>query len=168
VQWAELHSKNFRPTSGVEETPDSGARLRCETLKLIETAKAAEQSYVRDLSWDRDMLSILPLEIATSVHDDDTRAIDAARAAGKSFKDFDPKARAKARTNKETLEIVQGDKQMMILMYPMAWGDFNGDGIDDMAMTTVNGAVHGTLSYSRLLTVTRNGVGEPLRVIDSR
>jgi hypothetical protein len=41
---------------------------------------------------------------------------------------------------------------MMIVIYPMAWSDF--DGTDDMAMTVVNGATHGTLAYSRLLTIT--------------
>jgi hypothetical protein len=168
VQWAELHSKNYEPASGVEETPDSGAKLRCSTLKLIETARPAERSYVRDLSWDSNMLAILPVEIATSVQGDDARAIEAASAAGMSFKQFDPKARVKGSTDKETLEILQGDRQMMIVMYPMAWGDFDFDGTDDMAMTVVNGATHGTLAYSRLLTVTRSSSREKLHVIGSR
>ena len=168
VQWSELHAKAYAPTNGVEETPDSGAKLRCATLALIERARPAERSYVRDLSWDRNMLPILPVDIATSVHDDDERAIAAARGAGKSFKQFDPKARAKPTTDKETLEIIEGDKTTMVLMYPMVWGDFDADGTDDMAMAVVNGATQGTLAYSRLLTVTRTSAIEMLRVIESR
>ena len=168
AQWAELHAKKYVPASGLEETPDSGAKLRCSTLKLIETAKPAERSYVRDLSWDRNMLSILPVSIATAVHEDDESAIAAASAAGKSIKQFDPKAQIKPSTDKETLEIIEGDKQTMIVLYPMAWGDFNGDGTDDMAMTVVNGATHGTLAYSRLLTVTRKSRSETLQVIGAR
>jgi hypothetical protein len=37
--------------------------------------------------------------------------------------------------------LVQGNKQTMVLLYPMAWGDFDGDGTDDMAMIAVNGVL---------------------------
>ena len=57
---------------------------------------------------------------------------------------------------------------MMVLMYPMAWGDFNADGMDDMALAVTNGATQGSLAYMRLLTVTRNGPSETLRVIETR
>lgn len=167
VQWEDLHSRNYQPSSGVEETPDTGARLRCSTLKLIASAKPAERSYVREFSWNDDLLSLLPSDIATSLRKEDAQALDAARAAGTSFKAFDPKARIKPSTDKELLEIVEGNKQTMILMYPMAWGDFDGDGTDDMAMTVINGATRGRLTYSRLLVVTRSSANERLRVIAS-
>ena len=167
-EWAELKAKDFEPSSGVEEAPDSGAKLRCLTLKLLESGKAAASSHVRDLSWDRKMLAILPVEVATTLQGDDDRAVAAARAAGKSFGQFDRKARVKPSTDKEMLEVVEGSRQTMILMYPMAWGDFDGDGVDDVAVAVTNGATHGTLAYTRLLTLTRIRPTETLTVIESR
>jgi hypothetical protein len=168
AQWAEFHAEGFEPSSGVEETPDSGAKLRCSTLKLIETGKSAQRSHVRALGWDRTMLSILPVEVATAVHSDDEQAIAAARNAGKSLLQFDPKARVKPNPDQETLEVTAGDRQTMIVMYPMAWGDFDSDGTDDMAMAVINGATRGSLAYTRLLIVTRHSPNAPLVVIEAR
>ncbi|MDB4987879.1 MAG: hypothetical protein JWN04_3057 [Myxococcaceae bacterium] len=167
-QWAELHAQQYEAVDGLAEQTDRGAKLRCATLQLIEHAKPARISYVRDLRWDHSLLGLLPAAIATVVNEEGQRIVEAASAAGKSFKQLQPKAQLRPSTDQDTLEIVEAGKQMMIVLYPQAWGDFDGDGLDDVAVTVVNGAVHGTLSYSRLLTFTRSGPREPLQLTASR
>jgi hypothetical protein len=167
AQWAKLHGQKYEAASAVEAEIDTRARLRCTTLKLLQDAKAAERSYVRDVSWNGEMLAILPPEVATSLDDQDTHAIERARGAGKTFKEFDPEARLEPSSDKQQLEIIQGKKETRIRVYPMAWGDFDGDGTDDIALGVVNSASQPAQSYTRLLVVTRDNAAEKLRVIGS-
>lgn len=50
----------------------------------------------------------------------------------------------------------------MILVHAEAWGDLNDDGVDDIALSVVNGATRGTYNYVRLLTLSRGTSGATL------
>jgi hypothetical protein len=167
VEWSELHSKGFGPINTVEGQADDGAKIRCGTLKLLQSAKPATQSYVRDVPWNRKLLSLLPAAVATSLSQDDERAVHAATTGGKTFAQFDSKARPKPGSEAATLEIIEGDRQTMIVIHAEAWGDFNDDGTDDVLVSVVNGATQGTLAYVRLMTLTRFSQTESLSAIGS-
>jgi hypothetical protein len=166
VEWRGLHSKGFEAVNTVEGQSDDGAEIRCVTLALLQSAKPATQSYVRELPWNRKLLRLIPAAVATAISQDDERAVNAATADAKTLAQFDPKARPKPGREESTLEITEGDRQTMIVIHAEAWGDFNDDGTDDLLVSVVNGATRGTLAYVRLMTLTRFNQTEPLRVID--
>lgn len=166
VEWSELHSKGFEPVNTVEGQRDDGAKIRCITLTLLQRAKPATQSYVRDLPWNRKLLTLIPAAVATALSQDAERAVNAATTEGKTLAQFDPKARPKPAREDSALEIIESNRQTMIVIHAEAWGDFNDDGTDDLLVSVVNGATRGTLAYVRLMTLTRFGQTETLQIVD--
>jgi hypothetical protein len=165
VRWTELHSKGYEPVNTPEEQTDNGAKLRCLSLKLLQRAHAAQTSHIRSLAWDSSMVSVLPATVATALNQDSVRARDEATAAGKSLAELAPSARANPSSDENTLEINEGDT--LIALHAEAWGDFNDDGVDDVAVSVVNGAVQGTYAVVRLLVLTRFSAGGVLKVIEA-
>jgi hypothetical protein len=165
TQWAELHSHQYEPVNTPEEQADNGAKLRCLTLALLQRAHAARTSHIRSLAWDSSMLRVLPAAVATALNQDSIRARDNATTAGKSLAEFAPSARAKPSSEARTLEIDQGDT--LITLHAEGWGDFDGDGVDDIALSVVNGAVRGTYAAVRLLVLTRLSADGLLKVVEA-
>jgi hypothetical protein len=165
TQWAELHSKRYEPVNTPEEQADNGAKLRCLTLALLQRAHAARTSHIRSLAWDSSMLRVLPATVATALNQDSVRAREKATGAGKSLSEFATNARAKPSAEERTLEINEGDT--LIVLHAEAWGDFNGDGLDDVAISVVNGAVRGTYAAVRLLVLTRLSADGLLKVVEA-
>jgi|GEM_PF-3511945 hypothetical protein len=162
VEWTQLHADGYEPTSTVEAQTDSGSKLRCMTLLLLQRAQHAKVSYVRDLAWDRSLLSLLPAAVATAFNKEQENALKAATSKGLTLAQFDRKATVKPSREEHTVEIVEGDGQTMIVVHAEAWGDLNNDGVDDIALSVVNGATQGTYSYVRLLTLSRSSIGAML------
>lgn len=165
LEWTKLHADGYEPTTTVEAQADSGAELRCMTLLLLQRARPAKTSYVRDLAWDSSLLSVLPASLATAFNPEREQAVAKATSKGQALSQFDPKAKVKPSEDEHTLEIIDGDGQMMIVVHAEVWGDLNGDGVDDIAVSVVNGATQGTYSYTRLLTLSRDASDAILRPI---
>jgi hypothetical protein len=165
TQWAELHSQSYEPVNTPEEQTDNGAKVRCLTLALLKRAHPARTSHLRSLAWDSSMLTVLPATIASALNQESVRDRDQATAAGKSLSQFAPNARAKTSSEERTLEISQGD--MLIMLHAEAFGDFNGDGIEDVALSVVNGAVRGTYAAVRVLVLTRFSADGLLKVVEA-
>jgi hypothetical protein len=164
-EWTKLHAEGYKPTTTVEAQADSGAELRCMTLLLLQRARPAKTSYIRDLVWNSSLLSVLPASVATTFNAEREQAVAKAVSEGLALSRFDPKARGKTSDDEHTLEIIEGNGQTMIIVHAEAWGDFNGDGVDDVALSVVNGATRGTYSYVRLLTLSRDSRDAMLKPI---
>lgn len=165
VRWTELHKKGYEPVNTPEEQTDNGAKLRCLSLKLLQRARGARTSHIRSLVWDSSMVRVLPASVATALNQDSVRARDEATAAGKSLSELAPSVRANPSSDESTLEINEGET--LITLHAEAWGDFNGDGVDDVAVSVVNGAVQGTYAVVRLLVLTRFSDDGLLKVIEA-
>jgi hypothetical protein len=163
-EWKQLHADGFDPTTTIEMQADGGAKVRCTTLQMLQRAQPAKVSYVRDLAWDSSLLSVLPAALATSFDDDQERALTEATAKGQSLAQFDPRAKLKPWGEEHAVQVAEGDGETMIVVHAQAWGDFNDDGFDDVSVSVVNAATHGTLSYVRLLTLSRKSSGALLTV----
>ena len=168
MQWSSLHAKGFEAVSEVEAQPDRGALIRCGTLSLLQKAQPAQTSHIRDMPWDTRLLALLPSGIATAPSAEARQRLQAATNAGRTFAQYDPQAVAKPGGEPHSLEIREGGGLTMIILHAEAWGDFDGDGRDDVVVSVINGATRGTSSTARLLTLTRSSATEPLRIVASR
>lgn len=168
IEWTALHADGYEPTTTIEAQADSGAKLRCMTLLLLQRAQPAKVSYVRDLVWDRSLLSVLPAGVATAFNKEREQALTAATSKGQTLAQFDAKAKVKPSREEHTVEIVEGDGQTMIVVHAEVWGDLNDDGVDDVAVSVVNGATQGTYSYVRMLTLSRDASGAMLKPVAAK
>lgn len=62
--------------------------------------------------------------------------------------------------------IAEGDAQKRRGCPAIAWADFNGDGVEDVAISVRNSMTEGSHSVARVMVVTRNTPTEVLRVIE--
>lgn len=104
VEWTQLHADGFEPTSTVEAQADSASKLHCMTLLLLQRAQPSKVSYVRDLAWDRSLLSLLPAVVATAFSKERENAVAAATSKGLSLAQFDRKATVKPSPEEHTVE----------------------------------------------------------------
>jgi hypothetical protein len=167
VQWSDLHVHGYTPTNTTEQQPDGFARIRCGTLALLRATSVAKRSFVRELVFDERALSALPASIATAMSREEEQKIAAATSAGMSFAAFNPRAAATLNAQTGFFEIdEEPGEPSSILVAPQAWGDFNGDGDDDVALSVINLPGGSAVAY-RLLVVTRAAPGAVLRVLSS-
>lgn len=168
AQWARMHANGYRAVEPREMDADIEAKLRCETLKILSRSRPATTGFVRTLAWNRSLLTLLPAAVATSMDENDALAIDRASAQGKTFREFDPRARVRHVQEPETVQIFEGNRKTMIWLHALAWGDFNRDSLDDIVISVRNGPQAGGFAYARLMTFTRTSQTQPLVLIDVR
>ena len=166
-EWSSLHRHGFEPTTTIEEQPDGFARFRCSTLALLQHVRPARRSYVRGLLLDQGVLAVLPADVASAWSREEVEAVAEASKLGKSLALFNPAARASTDPNTRNFEIteVPGESSSAIVAVE-AWGDFNGDGDDDVVISIIN-LSGGSAQQFRLLVLTRAAPGNVLRVINS-
>lgn len=167
ADWKRLHESGYEPSTAIEVQPDLAAKARCSALTLLMRAKPASRSFVRDLKLTPKIVSILPADVASSTSPDDEAKLTASTAQKRSLKEHDPKLKAKAGAIPGSLEIFQGDAQSYILIEPLAWGDVDGDGIDDLVVSVTNGASEGSALSARVMVLTRSEADAVLRVVES-
>lgn len=166
-QWFKLRAEGYEPSSTIEETGDGAARIKCGTLQQLKSAAPATKSFVRGLKLDASLLAVLPAALATALSREEVESVKNAERAQESLQTYDPKARAKKLSAQLGLEIHEGDGASTITVRPQAWGDFDGDGTDDLLVSVDNTMTEGSLSTVRLIALTRNAPGAVLRVLSS-
>jgi hypothetical protein len=107
-EWAGLHAHGYQLINTLEEQADSGAKLRCETLEVLERARPSTFSYVHNVTWDARMLALLPAIFATAINPRAENALRRASAANLTLAEYDPKARVRFTSEADTLEIIEG------------------------------------------------------------
>ncbi len=138
----------------------------CMILDQLWRAKPARSSYLSDLAWNEHVLSSLPPQLAITVSTESERAVDAAAAQGKNWPTFDPSVTA-APSSKGPDQIVvtgNGFSEQLIL-----WGrgDFNGDGIEDLLVQSLDTLTQGTYRNTRLFVLTRRAANGQLSLVRS-
>jgi hypothetical protein len=163
--WLELHKQGYEPATAVDEQPNGFAKIRCGTLALLQHVTPAKRSNVRDLALDEHVLAVLPATFASAWSREEVQAVADASQLGQSLKTFNPNARASFNTDTKEFEVVEVPGQPSSLIIAIeAWGDFNGDGDDDAAMSVIN-LSGGTVIRVRLLLLTRREPNAVLHVL---
>ena len=131
-------------------------------VPFLEQAQPSKVSYVHDLPMDRRLLNILPIELGPLVSNEEDELAQKATAEGKTWLGFYPKTRIRKRT--KTMLHVQA-AGFDVRLSVMAYGDYNGDGVEDVLLCVGHQATRGTLGYSFLAVLTRQGTNQVLRRI---
>lgn len=167
AQWASLHAAGYAPSTTLEEQPDGSALLRCETLRALKAAKPARVSFVRELPPPGpELLRVLPVAVATAESDERVARVRALSQRQAALGALDPKAKMEKLEPPALGRVREGGGQSQIDLEPLAWADFDGDGVDDVAMSVRNMMTRGSYSTARLLFLTRADASSVLRVLD--
>jgi len=167
-QWAELHQAGYEPSTELEVQADGGAAFQCDVLRLLERARPARLSFVRELpKKGPDLLRILPAVFATAESPERAKRLAPLTQQGASLAAFDPKAKTIASPVPEVTRVSESQGQSLVDIQPKAWGDFNGDGVDDVLMAVRNSMTEGSISTARVLLLTRAAPTEVLRVLEA-
>jgi hypothetical protein len=124
----------------------------CDLVRLVLSAKPSRVSYLADLKLDASALAVLPPSIDDFNENSD--AVTKAEKAGRSLKQFNPALKvADADPGKFAVQ----DETSRYVLEIVAYGDFDGDGVEDVLLFQGSYAVGGSMhAYSPvILTRTR-------------
>src|ERR1700739_3896870 len=119
----------------------------CLTLQALQHAASATSSHVARLKWDEHILPLLPPQFAISVSVESMRKAEAAARRGQSWSDFDKSGTAATDGVDQIVVRGEGFLERLIL-----WGrgDFNGDGVEDLLVQSLDTLTEGTYRNTRL------------------
>ncbi len=134
----------------------------CTVLEELKNAKPATRSFVADLKWDESILPVLPPQLAISVSEDARRKARIAARRGENWPEFDTSVHAEAQGADQIKVMGNGFVQRLIL-----WGrgDFNGDGLEDLLVESLDTLTEGTYRNTRLFILTRKTARGKLSVV---
>ena len=138
----------------------------CLVLQQLWSAKPARASYLHEVRWDARVLPLLPPQLAITVSAESERAAGAAAGRGQTWRDFDPSAAAQAGAPRPD-EIVVTGKGFVERLILWGRGDFNGDGLEDLLVQSLDTLTEGTYRNTRLFVLTRRTADGPLSVVRS-
>lgn len=149
-----LHAAGFRAERSDDADPYAG---RCRPLSLLKSARPSRRSFVADIRRvDAATVRALPAAFYTAFSDEEVERQARAGRQGRSWRALAPRLRIERDAALPDFEgrILEGDGGEALVKL-MAWGDFDGDGTEDLMVHLVNGAVGGTAWYERLFVLTR-------------
>lgn len=129
-------------------------------IPFLEQSRPAKVSFVGDLPMNRRLLNILPIALGPQVSNEEAELAQKAIAAGKTWLDFYPETRILKHTN--TMIHLQA-AGFDVWLRVMAYGDFNGDGLEDVLLRVSHQATQGTLDYSFTTVLTRPAADKVLQ-----
>jgi hypothetical protein len=131
----------------------------CYVLYYLERATPARQSFIPEGGWSREMFSLLPPLVEPS------EAAKKAWAAGTSWQEFAPGLRVVRMTH----DVVDAKEEANYYRVDaLARADFNGDGNEELAVSTWIKANGGTLLDCRFFILTRVSEEGPMRIVLQR
>jgi len=138
----------------------------CLVLQELWNAKPASSSYLHDLPWDARVWPLLPPQLAITVSAESARAARAAAGRGQTWRDFDPSGAAELGARGPD-EIVVTGKGFLERLTLWGRGDFNGDGLEDLLVQSLDTLTEGSYRNTRLFVLTRRTASGPLAVAQS-
>jgi hypothetical protein len=167
-EWTGIDSEQF--TWGIFEE-------ECKTIALVLVAKPSGKSYVRNFKLNDAALDVLPPTLASDFNADadDPEAARKAEQKGISWRKFRPGLKIQ-QTFDNGITVMEQDideqgkpdpeQGAEVYLEIRAFGDFNGDGIEDVLVWTTDHIVPGTLRGWRPVVLTRLSPGGPLKEVE--
>lgn len=166
-EWQRLRHQGYAPMNTLEAQNDGFSLYRCGTLAWLSRARPATTSYLDHISWDRNVLKLLPPTLGSAMDDAMADAADEAAASGQSWADFDPKAKAKKAAGSVGVDVTEGKGKGVTRLRPTAWGDFNQDSLADVVVFVVSADRLGPYADHRLVLMTRRTADGPLELVET-
>ena len=131
-------------------------------IPFLEKAIPAKQSFVRSLNPGKNLVRLLPLDIAPLLGEESNDVGDAIKRH-KPWLEFYPQTRITEQTDTE-MSLRMGRYEISVTI--LAYGDFNHDGFDDMLVCYSHRVTDGTFYKSGLAVLTRTNGAECLRTFE--
>jgi hypothetical protein len=155
-------STGFYPATNYANKMSAPFVHDCFVLRDLQHARAATSSISYD--WSEDSLTHLPPVLVPGAHE----VTDAAEQAGKrgeTWKQFNPTLRVE-KIDSDSL-LVEDDNTVYFLVI-LARGDFNGDGVEDIAIYGSAQEKHSTWAHDEYLILSPTSNGKLVRLTDDR
>lgn len=142
----------LRTVEDPDAVPFMEIALMCRATQLMQTASKPERSYLQTVRFNENLPKYLPKAIAMVISVSERVHIDADKSI-KYLDDVNPTTRVELLGPFQARYHHEGGAQELALV---AKGDFNGDGIEDMLITSRDSVEGGSYSAIRLFLLTRS------------
>jgi hypothetical protein len=153
AQFLDLVERKIRPRTNAELARASFFEERCSTLKLLGQAHPSRASYVAGLRLTPTIISLLPPTLGTALSHADAVRAQVADVAGQSWVEFNPKLRA-IQDGEARIQIIE-NTAFVTTVTLLAYGDFTGDGIEDLLLFVTHRAAEGSYHADLHMVLTR-------------
>jgi hypothetical protein len=167
VSWRSLRKRGYVPRktkTGLAEQVDSGALVRCGALEFLARAKPSRFSYVQS-AIEGAGPQALPAIVASAPSKAEQRARSAAVGKALTLEEYLPDARAGQSELMRRVSIIEPSSATSVIIHAEAWGDINGDEVEDLLLSVLNSSDEETYFDMRLIEVTRLSPRAPLTVL---
>jgi hypothetical protein len=131
-------------------------------LRAIGEAAPSPASHLAEFRLDEGSVDLLPPDLSLAVSDDEARRLESARSAGRTWSEFEPIG--SVTVEGEAAILVEGDG-WGVRVELLAWGDFDGDGLEDVLAKLGGWLTAGSYRTSRLVVLTRRDAGARLELV---
>ena len=147
-----------------EMTVAASFKEQCDLTLLILAAKPSRVSYVRNFKLDEAALDLLPPSLSFAPVGEIEQAADEAERQGLSWKKFNPGLKLLKKS--ANWMVVEEPDAARIEFEIEAFGDFNGDDIEDLLLFKLTCAFGGTFCAYYPVILTRMADGAPLKAFE--
>lgn len=151
----------LRTVANPDAVPFMEIALMCRATQLMQTARTPERSYLQTVQFNEYLPKFLPKAIAMVVSVSEQARIDADKSI-KYLDDVNPTTRVELLGPFQARYHHEGGAQELALV---AKNDFNGDGIEDMLITSRDSVEGGSYSAIRLFLLTRVSAANAITVL---
>jgi hypothetical protein len=145
---------------GAQSADESFVAAECDPILLVLAAEPSRVSYVQGFKLDESALGLLPASVSFIADEDK----DKVERKGLSWKRYHPKMKLLRKAFNE-ITVAEDDENGVNLRI-MAFGDFNGDGVEDVLLSKENFEIEGHgRSYSAVI-LTRLSPGGRLKAFE--
>jgi hypothetical protein len=155
-------SAGFAPATNYDNKMSFEFVHDCFVLRDLEHARAATSS--AHYLFNADSLTQLPPLLVVGAREI-TDSADQAEKRGESWKQFDPSLKV-TRTDIDSLNAE--DKDTLYFLTFRARGDFNGDGVEDIAVFGSANGKHGSWAHAEYMILSPTRDGKLVRLTDVR
>jgi hypothetical protein len=125
-----------------EQDIESFFKDECDVMWLVLAAKPSRVSYVRGFKLDESALDLLPPTLSFNLFAEQEEAADQAEHSGLSWKKYNPEMKLVGKKFNEIT--VDEDPSSRVILQIKAFGDFNGDGVEDVLLFRTSYLTQGT------------------------
>jgi hypothetical protein len=138
---------------------ESFFKEQCDVPWLLLAARPSRVSYVRGFKLDEHALDLIPPPSQWS----SPGVEDVAEGKGLSWKQQDPELKVTGKKVNEITVESEGDRKILEIK---GFGDFNGDGIEDVLLFEASYSIGGSGRYYTPVILTRLAPGGPIKVFE--